>query len=277
MTTAQRLTASGITTRPLSSDFGVAVQGVDLNTALQPDTAKALKALFLKHRLLLFRAPGLCDEAQVRLARLFGAPSLRERNKEKRASEHNQFVSNHRPDGIFGKGELDFHMDQLFLKDPLKAIILYAIEVPDEGGDTKFADARAAYEALSAEQKERIDTLHCRHARAYDAKISADWNVAEAAADIPNWVHPMARRDPETGRRALWVNKLTTVGVEGLSSDESHALFEKVRHHLYDPALTYHHRWTPGDLILWDNLALQHARTPFDPAARRTLRRTAIL
>lgn len=263
--------------QPLCDAFGAEVTGLDLSQPIDATAQDALCHAFQTHRLLLFRAPGLSDDAQVRFAQLFGEPSLREQNKAKSASEHNQFVSNHRPDGIFGKGELDFHMDQLFLEDPLKAIALYAIEVPDVGGDTKFADARAAYEALPAVLRKRIDTLRCRHARAYDAKISADWNVVEAAADTPTWVHPMARRDPESGRRALWVNKLTTVGVEGLSSDESRALFEKVRHHLYDAALTYHHRWTPGDLILWDNLALQHARTPFDPAARRTLRRTAIL
>ena len=93
----------------------------------------------------------------------------------------------------------------------------------------------------------------------------------------PSTVHPMARTDPRSGRKALWANQLTTVGVVGLEPDESAALLKEARSYLDNPAITYHHRWTPGDLILWDNSAVKHARTPFDPEKRRTLRRTAIL
>lgn len=266
-----------LNTDALSQCVGVSVEGIDLSGPIDPDTADSLRDLYQEHRLLLLKAPDLSDDAQAHFAELFGKTSLRERNKEKVADSNNQYVSNIRPDGIFGKGELDFHIDQLFLEEPLKAIILYAVEVPDEGGDTRFVNAEAAYESMPDDLKARIESLRCLHTRAYDTKTTDDWNVIESSEDSPHWVHPMVRTDHKTGKRALWVNKLTTLGVEGLSEAESDALLSKVRGYLYDPALAYCHHWTPGDLILWDNLVLQHARAPFAPTAKRTLRRTAIL
>lgn len=262
---------------PLSNALGAVVTGIDLNNPIDLDTEITLRGLYQKHHLLHLKAPDLSDNAQARFAELFGKTSLRERNKEKTASSDNQYVSNIRPDGIFGKGELDFHIDQLFLEEPLKAIILYAVEVPEEGGDTTFVNASAAYEAMPDSLKARIENLRCLHARAYDTKTTDDWNVIESSEDSPRWVHPMVHTNPKTGERALWVNKITTLGVEGMTSDESDAMLEEVRGYLYDPALSYCHHWTPGDLILWDNLTLQHARAPFAPTAKRTLRRTAIL
>lgn len=266
-----------IAVRALCPSFGVEVSGINLGAPLSAAAGERLRALFAEHRLLLIRTPGLSSQAQADFARLFGETSQRERNKTAAAGTDNQFVSNTRPDGIFGKGELDFHMDQLFLEHPLKAIILYGVEIPEAGGGTKFVDARAAYDNMPGALKARTDALSCRHARAYDTQTTQDWNVVESAQDCPSWVHPMARTDPHSGRKALWVNRLTTLGVEGLPEAESRELIDEVREYLYDDALTYHHEWKPGDLILWDNLVLQHARAPFDAAAPRTLRRTAIL
>lgn len=267
----------GISVAPLAPALGVRVDGIDLTQDLHADVADALRALYLKHHLIYIEVPDLSDEAQARFATLFGTTSLRERNKQAIESNDNQYVSNIRPDGIFGKGELDFHIDQLFLEEPLKAIILYGVEVPEAGGATKFVNAEAAYDAMPNPLKQKIDGLRCVHARAYDTKTTDDWNVIESAQDSPHWTHPMLHRDERTGKRALWVNKLTTLGVADMAPDESATLLEEVRAFLYDPALGYCHNWAPGDLILWNNFTLQHARTPFPASAHRTLRRTAIL
>ncbi len=266
-----------IKAEPLASALGIRVTGVDLTHDIGAEAAEILRDLYQEHHLLLIKAPNLSDDAQARFAALFGTTSLRERNKKAIKSNDNQYVSNIRPDGIFGKGELDFHIDQLFLEEPLKAIILYAVEIPEEGGDTRFVNAEAAYEAMPQALKQRIDGLKCLHARAYDTKTTDDWNVIESAQDSPHWTHPMVHTEPKTGKRSLWVNKLTTLGVAGMAAEESAALLEEVRAYLYEPTHGYCHHWAPGDLILWNNLTLQHARTPFQPSARRTLRRTAIL
>lgn len=264
-------------TTPLSPWVGSEVRGLDLAGPLPDAAVAALREALRARRLLLFRGLDLAADAQARFARYFGETSLRELNKGPSAGPDSQYVSNVRPDGIFGKGELDFHIDQLFLEEPLKALILYAVEIPKAGGGTKFLNTEAVYEAMPTELKERLQGLHCRHARAYDRQTTKDWNVVDAAEESPSWVHPLLRRDPDTGRNAIWVNKLTTVGVEGLEPEESAGLIAEIRSHFYNDDFTYTHRWETGDMILWDNLVLQHARLPFDPGAARTLRRTAIL
>lgn len=271
------LAALGADVSPLSAHVGVEIRGLDLAAPTPADAAKALKALYRDHHLLLIRAPDLAPEDQARFARLFGETAQRERGRTAAADADNQYVSNVRADGVLGLGELDFHLDQLFLEEPLKALILYAVEVPAEGGDTHFVNSEAVYDAMSDDLKARIDDKRCLHARAYDAETTKGWNVLSAEEDAPSYVHPLAPTNPETGRRAIWVNKLTTMGVEGMAADAGAALIAEVREGLYDAALGYRHSWTPGDLILWNNRVLQHARTPFDPMVKRTLRRTALL
>jgi alpha-ketoglutarate-dependent taurine dioxygenase len=267
----------GLTMTPLSSHVGVEVNGVDLDARLEAHAADALCALFERHHLLLLRAPDLSPENQSRFAALFGTESHRERGKRPTSGGDSQYVSNVRADGLFGRGELDYHIDQLFLEEPLRAVILYGLEVPAEGGSTRFVNTQAVCEAMPAALRDRLAGLRCRHARAYDRATTADWNVVDAEVDSPSWVHPLLWRDPRSGKHSIWVNKLTTVGVEGLSDADSAALIAEVRELLYEESFAYHHYWQPGDLLIWDNRVLQHARTPFDPSATRTLRRSAIV
>lgn len=262
---------------PLTDTLGAEVVGLDISEPLSADAADNLRCAFQEHHILLFRDVDLSPEAQGRFARYFGETSQRELNKETTETDDNQYVSNTRPDGIFGKGELDFHIDQLFLEKPLKAIILYAVDIPEEGGGTKFVNTLAVHDAMPEALRERLAGLHCRYARAYDRQTTRDWNVVDAGDASPNWVHPLLWHDPRSGRHAIWVNKLTTIGVEELNDEDGAALIAEVRQFLYDENHTYTHQWKSGDMILWDNLVLQHARLPFDPDKTRTLRRTAIL
>lgn len=263
--------------KPLSETVGVEIIGLDISEPLSTEIVVEMKEAFAHHHLLLFRGLDLSSEQQARFARYFGVTSQRELNKQVAENDANQYVSNSRPDGIFGKGELDFHIDQLFLEEPLKALILYAVEIPNQGGGTKFLNTQAVYDVMPDALRERLQGLRCRHARAYDKKISSDWNVVDADVESPSWVHPLLWRDPRNGRHAIWVNKLTTLGVEDMEADESAALIAEVRSHFYNEDLAYAHDWRTGDMIFWDNLVLQHARMPFDPNVTRTLRRTAIL
>ena len=264
-------------TYPLSAAVGTEISGLDLSQPLDAKTIRQLKDVLQDRHLLLFRAQDLSPDQQAQFARHFGDTSQRELNKESAENDDNQYVSNVRADGIFGKGKLDFHIDQLFLEDPLKALILYAVEIPASGGGTKFLNTESVYDAMPDSLKDRLRGLRCRHARAYDKKTTADWNVVDAEEESPSWVHPLLRRNPSTGKTAIWVNKLTTIGIEDMEPNASATLIDEVRSHFYDEGLAYSHAWRSGDLILWDNLVLQHARLPFDENSRRTLRRTAIL
>ena len=121
-------------TTPLSETVGAEITGLDISEPLSPEIVADAQAAFERHHMLLFRGFDLSSEQQARFARYFGGTSQRELNKQTVENDDNQYVSNTRPDGIFGKGELDFHIDQLFLEEPLKALILFAVEIPEHGG-----------------------------------------------------------------------------------------------------------------------------------------------
>jgi taurine dioxygenase len=263
--------------RPLNPHLGAEITGLDLRQPWDEATSEALRTAFRQHRLLLLRKQDVSTADQTRFAEVFGEVSLREKNRVRSTEATAQHVSNVRADGVFGLGELDFHLDQLFHQEPLSALILYAIEVPEEGGDTRFSDSGAALNLMPPALRQRIETLQCRHAYTFDGALASEWNVDDAAKQTLSAVHPMVWRKTPEEHGVLWVNKLTTVGVEGLPEAEGRALMAEVRQYLYDQSIIYTHKWRPGDLLIWDNRRLQHARMPFDPAARRTLRRSPIL
>ncbi len=269
--------AAALELKPLAVALGAEVIGLDLARPITDREAAALRDAFGRHHLLLIRGQDISAEQQAAFARIFGTIVIRERNVIANERSDSQHVSNTRADGVFGDGELDFHVDQLFRPDPLKALILYGIEIPPQGGDTLFVNALDAYDALPADTRRRIDTLQCRHAYNYSGALAQRWNMQQADQDAPTAVHPMAWSDPVTNRRAIWVNKLATVEILGLQETEARALIEEVRKPLYNAALGYRHIWRRHDLLLWNNLTLHHARTPFDGAHARTLRRTPLM
>jgi alpha-ketoglutarate-dependent taurine dioxygenase len=269
--------AEALEVRPLHPALGAEVIGLDLARPVGEAEAAALREAYRRHHLLLVRGAAPTTAQQTAFAGIFGRVTLREKNTTRNAEANAQHVSNVRDDGLFGKGELDFHLDQLFQPEPLAALILTAIDVPGEGGDTLFVNALAAVERMPGRLRARIAGLRCLNAYTFAGSLAKDWNVADAASAGMAQEHPMLWTDPESGRQALWVNKLTTLHVVGLAAEESKALIAEVRSYLYDDSITYRHRWRAGDMLLWDNRRLQHARTPFDESMPRTLRRTPIL
>lgn len=269
--------AAPLELKPLSGALGAEVLGLDLARPITSVEAAALRIAFGRHHLLLVRGQEVNAEQQAAFARIFGKIVIRERNVVANERSDSQHVSNTRVDGIFGDGELDFHIDQLFRSEPLGALILYGLEIPPQGGDTLFVNALDAYDALPATTKRRIDNLQCRHAYNYTGALAQRWNMTQADQDAPTAVHPLAWTDPATNRRAIWVNKLATIEVLGLGEVEARTLIEEVRKPLYNPSIGYRHIWQRHDLLLWNNRTLQHARTPFDVAHARTLRRTPLM
>jgi alpha-ketoglutarate-dependent taurine dioxygenase len=131
---------------------------------------------------------------------------------------------------------------------------------------------------MPAALRERAETLHVRQDYTYGGTLAKGWNVDDAAQQTAlSAVHPMVWRAAPGDRGALWVNKLSSVEVVELPGEEGRALMTGMREYLYDPAIIYDHTWKPGDLVLWDNRRLQHARTPYDETQPRTLRRSPIL
>lgn len=263
---------------PLSDALGAIVTGIDLAQPINSATRDALRDAFRTYRLLLVRDPALTPESQASFARVFGDIVIRQDyDVGLSRDDDTQYVSNTREDGILGYGELDFHCDQLFNDPPLKALILYAVEVPEEGGNTSFCNTTRIYETLPDDLKEQLADKSCMHLYDFKGAYADFQDPDNATPGSPRANHPMVFVDPETGDPAVWVNRLTTIRVNELEAVASKALIEEVRSYIKNEDCIYHHHWQPGDLLIWDNRILQHARGPFDESQPRTLRRTPIM
>ena len=273
-----------ITVRKLSSPIGAEIGGVDLSRPLEQGVVERIKDAWYEHLVLLFRDQHLSEEAQIRFARYFGALQKRPRPPSARAEkgvdnpEIVMLISNIREDGkpigSLPDGEMQFHTDQCYLEKPAQGTFLYAIEVPSVGGDTLFLNLYRAYETLAPEMRARLDGLKAENIYLYGTtsrdEMKPDFNVHR------HYAHAVVRTHPATGRKALYINRLMTWKIVGMKDAESEALLNTLFDHIEQEAFIYAHKWRPGDLVLWDNRCVLHARTDFSDKERRLLRRVAI-
>ncbi|MCW5770166.1 MAG: TauD/TfdA family dioxygenase [Rhodospirillaceae bacterium] len=264
---------------PLTEHVGAEVKGLDLHVEQDDDTKALLRRAFRDHHLLLVRQPGATDDDQIRFARIFGEISIRYSRANENTSSLVQYVSNARPDGILGDGEIVFHMDHVFYPVPLTAIALYGIEIPPSGTATKFRNAHTLYERLPDALRQRVQGIKILHLFNYQGDHTGWQDPAQAPPDSPRAWQPLVWKNPETGEDALWLSPLSTVGFEGTTLEEGRKLIDALWEFAgsVDPDFTYTHRWQPGDLVIWDNRMLHHARQPFPSSERRTLRRSSIV
>ena len=267
-----------ITVEPLSVALGAEIRGVDLSRPVAEPTRRTIHQAFLDHLVILFRDQDLSETDQEDFCALFGELELVKSSRSKNKDQpHIMFVSNVRNEGFqttLEDGEMWFHSDQCYYESPVMATTLYAIEVPPAGGNTLFANAHAAYDALPEALRAPLEGR--RALNVYDIGYNAVIKVRESRPEAPRWAHPVFRTHPETGRRAIYVNRLMTDYIEGMDRAESNALLEAVFTHVERPGFIYEHVWRAGDLLLWDNRCTQHARTDFDRDHRRILRRMTV-
>ncbi len=261
-----------LTIRPLTPHLGAEVAGIDLGLPIDDGAATMLREAFGCHHLLLLRGQEIDEAAQIRFATLFGPVSHRGAYMKRRDYAH---VSNTLEDGILGNGVLHFHSDHTFFRHPLKAICLFAIEIPASGGDTLFSNAAAAWTGLPVHLKERITGLRSLQLFDYHGDYNRRVLERDASPDAPRCRHPLMLQD-DAGRTVLFVHAHTTAAIDGLSDAETDDLINELTGYIADPAIGYRHVWRRGDVIVWNNITLQHARTDFDPGQHRTLRRVPI-
>jgi taurine dioxygenase len=264
----------------LAPAVGAEVTGIALDRPLDEASIAALRQAWHAHAVLVVRGQRLSEADQIRFGGYFGA--LAETFAGSRSVDTHpavMLVSNIRKDGKpIGRlpdGEMLFHSDQCYTAAPPDGAMLYAIEVPKEGGNTMFASMEAAYETLAPEMKTRLVGLMALNA--YDLQASATTRNQPLPADAPRHVHPVVRTHPATGRKALYLNRLMTIRIEGMDESESEALLTLLFDHAEERRFVYEHRWQPGDVVLWDNRSTLHARTDFSPDERRLLRRIVVL
>jgi taurine dioxygenase len=226
----------------------------------------------------VFRCGEISEDDQTRLAGYFG-PTVGARSKQRSdgGDRRLMLISNIRqngePIGLLPDGELMFHSDSVFLEKPLMGAMLYAEEIPSTGGNTLFANMYDAYDSLTDELKTRVTGLQAVHVFDYETQVKSGRFDRSSA---PHATHPAIRTHPETGRKALYVNRLMTEELVGLPRAENDDLLQRLYRHAEDRTHVYEHIWQVNDLVMWDNRCTQHARTDFPTGERRLLRRVGI-
>jgi taurine dioxygenase len=258
-----------VRTSPLSPACGVEIEDLDLAADLTP-YADELRSLLHEHQMLCFRAPDLPGEAQLRLLACFG-PLVDESFDGSGWS----YVSNVEPGGVLGDGPFLFHSDLEFTSEPLWVLSLYAMELPDTPTSTRFANGVRAAANLDPDLAREIDGRTAIHVfPLLEGRGDARYRVRDLDDGAPRAEHPVLLTHPVTGARILYVTAMQTDSVAGMPEDESEELLARLWAELYAPENVYEHEWRLGDLLVWDNRALQHARGAV--TGRRTLRRVPV-
>jgi taurine dioxygenase len=265
--------------RPLSAALGAEILGVDLSQEIDDHTFTKILDAWHENLVILLRGQELSEGDQVRFAEKFGPPAVIHTKQFVRNHPAVMLISNIRQDGkpigALPDGEMHFHTDQCHQERPAMASMLYALEVPSTGGNTLFANGYKAYETLPDGIKRRIEGRKALNA--YDYETAAMKRGTRLAQGVPSYVHPVVRTHPATGRKALYVNRLMTVRIEGLPAQESDELLATLFDHQERREFIYEHVWRAGDLLMWDNRCTLHARTDFSSNERRLMRRVTIL
>ena len=252
------------------------MRGLDLAGAITPVEVATLHEAFLAHGLLLFRDQALDETQQVAFGALFGpVEKVRSPDEGAAGAPRIRYVTDREVGGragILPSGPMDLHCDYCFRESPYKATMLHCLEAPTTGGATIFADTGLAFTALASDAKQHL--LGLRALNAYGGQATR--RPARPEPDALTHEHPAVIEHPETGQPLLFVNRLMTDHLSGLNRADSDALLESLFDHIEQPAHLYRHRWVPGDVVIWDNVRLQHGRDDFEPTEPRLMRRITI-
>jgi len=275
--------AGAVRFRPLNGDFGVEALGVDASAPLDAATADALRAAFGRHRVLVLRGQRLPPAAHVAFSRHFGELEIHVLDEYHKADYPEIFeLSNIGPDGTPNAvhpdlGTLFWHTDASWQAAPALATLLYAEQVPRDGGHTLFADMIGAYEAFGQAERERFRGLAVVHDLHVSRQKAGYAGMTPAQRDKrPPVVQPLVRIHPPTGRKALFLGSHGQA-IRGMDELAGRGLIERIMSHAVEPRFVYEHVWRPGDLVMWDNRATMHRATEYDTATEpRVVRRTVI-
>ena len=273
---------------PLSDTLGAEITQIDLDDLDDAGFAEIHDA-FLNHQMLVFRDQELSPSKQVAFSRRFGELDVHIQ-KESAHPEHQeiQILSNKKVDGKFvgspSAGD-NWHTDLQYTDVPTLCTLLYAVEIPAEGGDTEWANMYRAYETLPEDTRARLKGLHARHTfnRFRNPRVEVpkvyEGQGQKRYVDIcpPDAIHPVVRTHPETGRKTLYVSERFTIGIEELPEAEGQALLDELIAHQKQSQFVYHHTWRLHDLTMWDNRCLIHqACGGVPPGQIRHMHRTIV-
>ena len=278
----------GIAIEPVHPHFGVRITGVDLRR-LDDDTFAVIRDAFEESSLLVFPRQPLTDDEQIAFSRRFGPleETIRSVASNPTVAREIADLSNVDPDGdlidpgdsrmIYHSGNQLWHTDSSFKRVPALASLLSGRECPPDGGETEFASMRVAWERLPAERQRQLEGLVAVHSFAYSRGLVAPGVLTpEHAAQVPPVEQVLVRTNPVNGRKSIYVASHAS-HVVGMPVEEGRALLRELTDLATRPDNVYHHRWTAGDLVMWDNRCLLHRGRPWDGTKhRRVMHRTTV-
>ena len=274
---------------PMSGHFVAQVHGVDLAEVQDADVIAALREGLNRHGILVFREQSLSNAEHVRFSQQFG-PSEIHTVKQYLLPDFPEIIAlaNRGEEGTkpIANGGAYWHSDITYKVRPPMASLLYALEIPPEGGDTLYCDMVSSYRTLDAGMRARIDGLNAVHGylerflasrRIDDSFAQAEFTLSEEQkAQLAEVTHPVVRTHPESGRRALFVNEGFTLRIDGMSDTQSAALLNELYAHATQPRHIYRHQWRVGDVVFWDNRVTMHKATYYDRRHARRMHRTTV-
>ncbi|WP_417513161.1 TauD/TfdA dioxygenase family protein [Minwuia sp.] len=273
---------------PLHEEFGTTLTGIDLKAPLSAPQIEAIRVAIDEHSFVCFPDQFLDDDQQLAFTRLLGEPEPNHvilgqtgqvnyfgsiGNVDENGVRHGNMAKG----VVFQTGNNMWHTDSSFRKVPSMVSIMSVHEVPDEGGETLFVSARAAYDRLSDAEKQEIDPLIAIHDYVFSrSKVAPDAVTPEHAASLPPVPQKLVRRNPRNGRANYYVGSHAKV-IDGWDEARSRALLDDLLARATGPAHILTHRWQPGELVIWDNRCLLHRGAGYDADRyRRYMRQTRV-
>src|SRR6266851_3507407 len=277
---------------PLHPYLGAELRGVDLARPMMSEVFAGIGAAFNRHGILVFPEQPLTDEQQLAFSRLFGPLEVNPNytGAKMRLRPDVADISNLDPEGrvlapddrrnLFNLGNQLWHTDSSFKRVPAKCSLLSARELPSPGpmggGETEFADLRAAWDALPEARQRELDGRVVEHSifRSRSQIGFADFND-EIFRELPPVTQALVRHHPASGRTSLYLASHAS-HIIGRPVEDGRGLIEQLIAFATQPQFVHQHRWTVGDLVIWDNRCTMHRGRPYDDAQRRVLHRTTV-
>jgi len=258
-------------TRELRAGFGAEILDIDLANA-DDATLDGVVDAFNRHGAILARGQTMTADALERFVSRFGEPEDHTLVENTLPGHPKVYVLSNRivagkPIGAHNDG-IGWHTDYSYKAEPVMCTMLYAVEVPAEGSDTLLADGCAAWNALSPERQAQLDGLQLHHSWAHFMK-TREFNRQEEPdpvllAENPDVMHPLIRRHPSDGRKALWVSTGTVKEIVGMENPAGLELVDELIDFMTQPQFVYQHKWQAGDVLVWDNRCTLHTGTLYD-------------
>ncbi len=279
----------GILVASVRGDFVARVSGLDLSRPLDDGAFAQVRDAFHHYAVLVFPEQRISDDQQIAFSERFGPleVSIRKDRPRRIANPRVSDISNvderdrvFDPDderAIYNAGNRLWHSDSSFKRVPAMASLLSGREVPPEGGETEYADLRAAWDTLPAERKRGLDELVAEHSFVYSrGLIGYDQFTEGERAAVPPVPQAVVRTHPATGRKSLYVGSHAS-HIIGRPVKESRALLIELLEFATQPQFVYRHVWRQHDLVMWDNRCVLHRGRPWDEQRyRRVMHRTTI-